>query len=140
MSVGGSLTFEGGLGRYVYVGVGGTVSFNGTVTYSPHRISVGGSLSFYGDTAPSIGVTVGGSLSFYGKLQGQNPDWLLIPDYLNWMGVWSAATTYGVGDAVLYVEGDRHFAYASRLPDNVNHTPGENTWWYRIQQEAWRKV
>jgi hypothetical protein len=104
------------------------------------QMLVGGNLTFTGGLRRRlISTTVGGNISFNGNLAGTNPDWLLIPDYLNWRGVWAAGTTYAIGDAVLFTEGDRPFAYESRVGSNLAHTPGADASWYRIQQEPWRK-
>lgn len=159
--VGGSLTFNGSLGRFIYIGVsgsltpignlgrftkrglGGNLTFNGNLGAVTVQVTlVGGNLTFNGNLASNniLVAAVGGQLTFNGALQALNPDWLLIPDYLNWMGVWVVGTTYAIGDAVLFTEGDRPFAYTSKAGGNLGNTPGTTTWWYPIQQEPWRKA
>lgn len=122
---GGNLTFAGGLGRNI-------------------SKTVGGNLVPVGILGRDISRTAGGLLTFYGSLQATNPDWLLIPDYLNWTGLWSGATTYAEGDAVLFVDGTLHHAFASRkgtiADPNLNHSVLDPEWWYRIGNEPWRKV
>ena len=85
-------------------------------------------------------VQLGGTLSFFGSLQATNPDWLLIPDHLNWTGLWDSGTTYAEGDAVLFVDGTLHHAFVSKAGSNLNHSPNDTKWWYRDNQEAWEKV
>jgi len=141
-TIGGNLSFNGGLSRGVSRSVGGTLTPTGALIKKMWQ-GVGGNLTFNGTLAhvPIFLQSVGGELLFHGLLSGYNPDWLLIPDYLNWCGEWAVGTTYDVGDCVLYYETDRHFAYASKAAGNTGNTPGASTtWWYRVQQEPWRKV
>ncbi len=118
---GGNLTFMGTLGRNISKTVGGNLTPVGILGRFTRR-------------------GLGGNLTFHGTLQATNPDWLLIPDYLNWMGVWSGATTYAEGDAVLFVDGTLHHAFASKKGTNLNHSVLDTEWWYRVGNEPWRKV
>ncbi|MFA5186602.1 MAG: LamG-like jellyroll fold domain-containing protein [Patescibacteria group bacterium] len=141
ISVGGNLTFNGTLGRNISRGVGGNLTFNGVLDRYTFR-DLGGNLTFNGILTPAHVevVTIGGDLTFNGVLQAQNPDWLLLPSYLNWMGLWDSGTTYAEGDAVLFVDGTLHHAFASKKGSNLNHSPNDSAWWYRVMQEGWSKV
>ncbi len=138
---GGNLTFTSGLGRTISRDVGGSLTSIGVLGRMTQR-GLGGLITFIGTlgTALTFVSSVGGNLTLFGSLQAQNPDWLLIPDYLNWTGLWSGATTYAEGDAVLFVDGTLHHAFASKAGSNLNHSPNDIDWWYRINQEPWGKV
>ena len=138
-NVGGNLTPVGVLWRNMYITIGGSLTPIGSLKTDPCSTHVGGSLSFSGALGRTTKIGLGGDLSFMGELRGQNPNWLLIPDYYTWQGAWTA-TTYALGDAVLHVEGDRYFAYAAKAACTAADVPGTSPKWYRIQQDAWRKV
>ena len=65
--------------------------------------------------------------------------WVIIPDGLNWKGVWVSTTTYGVRDCVLYktTNGNYH-AYVSIQTHNTGNIPATSyPYWSRVLQEKW---
>lgn len=96
--------------------------------------------ALYAEEAAAMAVAIAGEIIPMGVARGGDPNWLHIPSYLTWQGVWAAGTTYGENDAVLYQDGALLHAFASRAGTNLNHLPTDNLWWVRVQQEAWGKV
>ncbi len=89
---------------------------------------------------PAIAVAVAGSLTPIGKLTKGNPDWLWIPDYLNWQGDWVVTGVYDDRDVVLYRDGDLIHAFVSKQNHNIGNTPTTAyAWWTRLIQENWNK-
>ena len=153
VSVGGTLTFEGTLGKSVGLNLSGALTPSGTLTKGISR-TTGGVLTFTGTLAKStIFVRIlDGILSFVGTLTGNNPDWLEIHPWQNWRGEWDATTDYLPGDVVLYQDGNYVHAFMSKLEDatgsgsgsgtssghNIGHLPTDSTYWTRVIQEGWR--
>ena len=65
--------------------------------------------------------------------------WLLIPDYLNWQGVWSALTQYVVDDVVLYQDGSTLHVFRSLTNHNTGNLPTDSAHWFRVNIEVWRQ-
>lgn len=84
-------------------------------------------------------VSLTGSMVSAGELAVSNPDWLRLPDGVNWKGAWGALTTYDEGDAVLYktANGNYH-AFVSKAGHNVGNIPPDTyLWWTRLVQSEW---
>lgn len=64
--------------------------------------------------------------------------WLLIPDYLNWIGVWSSTYAYSRDDVVIYQDGDLRHAFVSKTDHNIGNVPTTAyLYWTRLVQEKW---
>ena len=101
-----------------------------------------GAFSSAFSTAFDVGravVSFTGTMDFSGVFSAQNPDWLLIPDGLNWQGEWSAITTYEENDVVLYKTTDGlHHGYVSKLTHNSGNNPATAyLWWSNLIQGEW---
>ncbi len=113
-----------------------------TLIYEGGSQSASGILTFNGGRSrtPTFVRAFSGELSFAGRVQVTNPDWLYIPDYLNWMGTWSATVVYDDLDVVLYQDGDLIHVFVSKASHNVGNTPTTAyQWWTRLVQEQWMK-
>ncbi len=87
---------------------------------------------------PTFVVGLSGSITPAGRLTGQDPAWLLIPDYLNWQGNWIATTSYERDDVTLYQDGDLIHAFVSKTGHNVGNIPTTAyQHWTRLVQEKW---
>ena len=86
-------------------------------------------------------VSISGELDFSGVLQAQNPDWLYIPDYLNWQGNWIITTSYNDRDVVLYkTSSGEYHAYVSKMDHNTGNIPTTSyQWWTRLIQGVWSR-
>ena len=86
-------------------------------------------------------MVIDAEMDFSGATSGQNPNWLLIPDYLNWMGEWNALTSYDDRDVVLYVTDDGEYhGFVSKSNHNVGNIPTTSyQHWTRLIQGVWNK-
>lgn len=113
-----------------------------TLIYEGGSQSAAGILTFNGGRSrtPTFVRAFSGELSFAGKVQAANPNWLYIPDYLNWMGTWDALVVYDDLDVVLHQDGDLIHAFVSKASHNVGNLPTTAyPWWTRLVQEQWMK-
>ena len=120
---------------------GGTLTTAGALIKKT-SISKGGTLTFSGDlsTVLIIVQALAGTLSLAGGVVLNNPDWLLIPDDLNWQGAWSITTSYDDRDVVLYQDGDQIHAFVSKQSHNIGYNPVTSyQWWTRLVQTEWNK-
>ena len=79
-------------------------------------------------------------MDFSGAISVQNPNWLLIPDGLNWQGVWNALTAYNELDVVLYTVGNEPHAFVSKTNHNIGNIPPDTyVNWTRLVQLIWRE-
>ena len=83
-------------------------------------------------------VEVGGEMDFYGTARMENPAWLLIDEYLTWMGEWDETYSYDIDDVVLHQYGDEWHVFVSKIGHNVGNTPTSSAAaWRRLYQEQW---
>lgn len=84
-----------------------------------------------------------GSLGFSGGIALRNPRWLLLPNGLNWEGVWREGINYEVRDAVVRADGAGTLhAFVSKTAHNTGNDPlGSTGWvyWTRLWQEPWKQ-
>lgn len=84
--------------------------------------------------------SLSGGLTPNGTLEGRNPNWLLIPDYLNWRQTWNATISYNVDDVVLYQEDNLIHAFVSKTDHNVGNIPTTAyPHWTRLVQEKFNR-
>ena len=86
-------------------------------------------------------VTINSDMDFSASLSAQNPNWLLIPDNLNWMGEWASTVSYDELDVVLYKTADGEYhGYVSKEDHNTGNVPTtEYQWWTRLIQGEWER-
>ena len=89
---------------------------------------------------PDIYMSVSSDLDLRGAFSASSPNWLLIPDGLNWQGDWSAGTTYDERDVVLYTVGTEPHAFVSKVSHNIGNIPPDKyAYWTRLVQPKWRE-
>ena len=142
-SIGGTLITSGAVAVQLTLkrAYGGTLTTSGILAKKT-SISKGGNLTLAGalNTVAIYVQSINGVLTISGSLSVGNPDWLLIPDNLNWQGVWSITTSYDNRDVVLYQDGDQIHAFVSKQSHNIGYTPTVNhEWWTRLVQTEWNK-
>ena len=85
-------------------------------------------------------IEISSNMDFGGNLSAQSPDWLLIPDFLNWRGDWAAGLTYNELDVVLYMVGTAPHAFVSKTSHNIGNIPPDKyVNWTRLVQGKWRE-
>jgi len=143
-ATGGSLTPAGDLVNQIEIfrTLGGSITMTGIgIGGIRYFASIAGSLTAYGSTtsATVLPESIGGSITPFGTLNTGNPNWIQIPDSLNWQGVWDADTAYSIDDAILYLFGDRYHVFISKTHHNTGNNPVTSTAnWRRWDAQPWQ--
>ena len=142
ISLAGTLTSAGALSRALDLkrNYGGSITPSATLAVLVTPLPLPGGITPTGALSRvAIYVqNVGGTLTLSGSLTANNPAWILIPDYLNWQGVWVTTTSYERDDLVLYQDGDLIHAFVSKTSHNVGNVPTTAyQHWTRLVQEKW---
>jgi len=121
-SIGGSITPSGNINIGRFVSVNGNIIPTGTIASLSQFIQ-----------------SINGSMTPFGTLNTGNPNWIQIPDSLNWQGVWDADTAYSIDDAILYLFGDRYHVFISKTHHNTGNNPVTSTAnWRRWDAQPWQ--